>query len=494
MNNPSKKLRASTVFNAMAIGLIVVASLLYMYFENTKNKIFSINTQANIEYVQSLADNLSEDIIRVSEGNLFELLQEDEIIKEYIESDLKLFVTTKYKYIYLISQDKNTKGSFSLLADSSKGTQQKNKLSQMYTQLDKNKLSEIYTTKKHLYINHENKAASYLKPIVINKNVEAILVVEFSLQEQNTISQELQALNNMFKIAVGFFILIFIFILWFSYIDKKRERQKNKAFKALQQSKKNLEKETAKVHELNNSLEYRVHEEINKNRLKEAQLIQQARLAQMGEMISMIAHQWRQPLAAISSTSGAISLKAALNTLDKETVTELAEKISQYSQHLSSTIDDFREFFKPNKEKVEFIYTKLVEDVFKIIEVSITNKNILLIKKLDSKELLTSYPNELKQVILNLIKNAEDILLEKKIQNPQITIETFGRTLQVKDNAGGVPQDIIEKIFDPYFSTKLNANGTGLGLYMSKTIIEEHCGGKLSVTNSEDGAVFTIEL
>ena len=501
MNNPTKKLRASTVFNAMAIGLIISASILYIYFDNTKNRIFSINTQANLEYVASLANNLSKDIIRVGEKNLYALLKDDDIIKEYIESDLKLFVTTKYKYIYLVSQDNNLKNSFSILADSSKNKDEKNKLLSMYNKLDKQQLIKIYTSKKYLYLNNTSKdgtRASYLNPIIIDGIVEAIVVVEFSLQEQNTIAGELQTLEDMFEIAITFFMIIFIFILWFSYIDKKRELDKNKAFRELGTSNKNLELETAKVHALNDSLEHRVKEEIDKNRARELQMIQQARLAQMGEMISMIAHQWRQPLAAISSTSGAIGVKATLDKLDNEIALDLSDKISQYAQHLSNTIDDFRDFFKPNKSTDLTSYNQLIDSVLNIIEVSIATKNITIIKELDSTDNFKSYPNELKQVVLNLIKNAEDILVEKQSREPFIKIKTFKEKhsyiLEISDNGGGIPKDIIDKIFDPYFSTKMEKDGTGLGLYMSKMIIQEHCKGTISVINTQDGALFRISL
>jgi len=245
---------------------------------------------------------------------------------------------------------------------------------------------------------------------------------------------------------------------------------------------------------LNATLNERVKEEIDKNRQKDQQLLQQSRLAQMGEMISMIAHQWRQPLSAISSIGGAIILKASLGNLDKETAQMLATNISKHSQHLSSTIDDFRNFFKSNKEKSNTTYTKVIESVLSIIEISMGSKNITLIKNLNSREKFDTYPNELKQVILNLIKNAEDVLLEKEVKNPTVTIETYGATLIVSDNAGGIPEDIIDKIFDPYFSTKTKKDGTGLGLYMSKTIIEDHCKGRLEVYNDHDGAVFKITL
>ena len=241
--------------------------------------------------------------------------------------------------------------------------------------------------------------------------------------------------------------------------------------------------------------EYLAAEEI---RAKDEILFKQSRLAQMGEMISMIAHQWRQPLAAISSTSASIVLKASMNNLDNGTAQKKAHDISNFSQHLSRTIDDFRNFFKQSKEKSETTYNEVIRSVLGIIEVSISNKNIQLIQELNCHESFSSYPSELKQVILNLIKNAEDILFEKGIEDPYIRIATYTKKdnyiLEVSDNGGGIPKEIIEHIFDPYFSTKEAKDGTGLGLYMSKMIIEEHCSGTLSVSNSNEGAVFRIYL
>jgi len=252
------------------------------------------------------------------------------------------------------------------------------------------------------------------------------------------------------------------------------------------------------IESLNNSLKDRVEEEVSKNRKKDQQLLDQSRLAQMGEMLSMIAHQWRQPLAAISSTSSALELKAELGKADKEIIVQSAKNISKYSQHLSSTIDDFRDFFKPNKELTSVTYCNLVESVLSILEVSIKNKNISFEKKLNCSGKFNTYANEIKQVILNLIKNAEDILIEKNIEKPYIKLYTYeaeGRfILEISDNGGGVPQEIQDKIFDPYFSTKLDKNGTGLGLYMSKIIIEEHCDGELHFSNNDEGAVFQIVI
>ena len=238
--------------------------------------------------------------------------------------------------------------------------------------------------------------------------------------------------------------------------------------------------------------------DISKEKKQDQMLQQQSKLAQMGEMISMIAHQWRQPLNAISLTSSVISMKAKKNQLESEKVIELTKNISEYAHHLSETINDFREFFKSDKKSESIEWTEIVTDVLHIIEESIINKNITIVKDLRCEDRFVSYPNELKQVVLNLIKNAEDVLLEKNVEDPFIYIKTYKHAkafiLEVSDNGGGIPNKIIDNIFDPYFSTKKAKEGTGLGLYMSKTIVEKHCHGKLEVLNTKDGALFRVTV
>ncbi len=248
----------------------------------------------------------------------------------------------------------------------------------------------------------------------------------------------------------------------------------------------------------NQKLEKLIQEKEEKERKKDQQLLQHSRMAQMGEMIAMIAHQWRQPLAAISATSASIELKANMGRLDNNTAAQKARDISDFSQHLSGTIDDFRDFFKPNKVKEKVTFSKIIESSLKIVHAELKSKNILVEKDYKCEGSIDVYVNELRQVTLNLIKNAEDALLEQEIKSPTITIRCYSNEheaiLEVSDNAGGIPEEIIAKIFDPYFSTKTKKEGTGLGLYMSKTIIEEHCGGELSVSNGDDGAIFKIIL
>jgi PAS domain S-box-containing protein len=252
------------------------------------------------------------------------------------------------------------------------------------------------------------------------------------------------------------------------------------------------------LEQLTSDLELRIKEEVQKNREKDKAMLQQSKLAQMGELLSMIAHQWRQPLTAISATSNDLSMKIMLDNYSEDYFSEKLKKIVELSQHLSNTIDDFRTFNKEDKEKTAVLFSTLVKSVLGIVSISIENNNIDLTTDFKCEKKMLTYSNEVKQVILNLIKNAEDILLEKNIQKAYIHLKTYDDEnytyLKISDNAGGVPEDIIDKIFNPYFSTKTKKDGTGLGLYMSKIIIEEHCGGELSVYNDENGAVFEIKL
>jgi PAS domain S-box-containing protein len=238
--------------------------------------------------------------------------------------------------------------------------------------------------------------------------------------------------------------------------------------------------------------------ELIRSKEKDKTLLHQSKLAQMGEMISMIAHQWRQPLTAISSTSSDLYMKIMLDNYTKEYFNTKLEKIDELSQHLSSTIDDFRNFYKEDKQKENIIYSEIAMGAFNIVSTSLEYKNISLLSEFHCQKYINVLVNELRQVVLNLIKNAEDILIEKEIKNPYIKVSTYDDEthsyLEVLDNGGGIPKEIMEKIFDPYFSTKTKKDGTGLGLYMSKIIIEEHCNGALLISNTEDGAKFTIKI
>ncbi len=251
--------------------------------------------------------------------------------------------------------------------------------------------------------------------------------------------------------------------------------------------------------EFRETLEQKVQTQLKQLRDKDNLILRQSRLAQMGEMISMIAHQWRQPLNAIGLTSSNLKFKCIMGNMNKDEFYEELDLIESYSQHLSETIDDFRGFFKDKKVKDVVSLEEMINQTLKIVEESLKNKNIKIIKDFNCHKKISTYQNEVNQVILNLIKNAEDALIDKKIKNAMITIKTLcdvdnNCQLIIQDNAGGISKGIIDNIFDPYFSTKKEKDGTGLGLYMSKTIIEEHCYGNLSVNNDANGAIFKIKF
>ena len=255
---------------------------------------------------------------------------------------------------------------------------------------------------------------------------------------------------------------------------------------------------------VNASLSERISNEILKNQKKDKQLINQSRLAQMGEMISMIAHQWRQPLGAISATTINMQMKIELDAYDlsqeggrkiyQEYLHNELTNINNYVQTLTNTIDDFRNFYKPNKTITTTNLQTLIIKSLNIIKATLKNEDINIIREFNSNERLKIYENEMMQVILSILQNARDNFIEKKIKDPYIIIKADKKTITISDNGGGIPQEIIEKIFDPYFSTKNKRNGTGLGLYMSKIIVEDHHNGILSAQNKDHGASFKIVL
>lgn len=248
----------------------------------------------------------------------------------------------------------------------------------------------------------------------------------------------------------------------------------------------------------NLELKEKLAHEIELRREKEQMLLQHTRHAAMGEMINMIAHQWRQPLTAIGLSADNLLISQALDSLNSEELQESLELINTQVHYLSETINDFRDFFLPNKDKEKLLVHNSIEDALSIIEKILLSKKISLKKEYHDKTPLMLYRSELTQVVLNLIKNAQDNFEEKNIQEPYILLQTqeskSGVIIRVCDNGGGIKEEIRHRIFEPYFTTKKEQNGTGLGLYMSKMIIEEHLHGTINATNTDDGICFRIEL
>jgi signal transduction histidine kinase len=231
------------------------------------------------------------------------------------------------------------------------------------------------------------------------------------------------------------------------------------------------------------------------SREKDKMIAMQSRHASMGEMLANIAHQWRQPLNAVGVLVQNVEMRYDQDVLTKKEFKEKVTQVMEQVLYMSQTIDDFRNFFRPDKEKSEFSIKKAIDVVMKIIGGTLKNNGIEInIKGEDIR--ITGFPNEYNQVLLNLLSNAKDAMIERKIKSPSINITLFQEkkkaVVTVSDNAGGIKPNLLHKIFDPYFSTK--EFGTGIGLYMSKMIIEKNMGGILSVKNIEKGAEFRIEV
>lgn len=231
---------------------------------------------------------------------------------------------------------------------------------------------------------------------------------------------------------------------------------------------------------------------------KDRLLFQQARSAAMGEMIGNIAHQWRQPLNALGLLMQNIYYSYEAGELEKKQLERSMRKGQRLMQNMSQTIDDFRDFFKPNKEKEQFNVSKVIRNAVELVSASYKNKEITLELNLDDTLILDGYPNEFAQVLLNILSNAKDALQITTPDHASVRIKSYNIDksviVEIEDNGGGIDEEIIEKIFEPYFSTKHRDAGTGVGLHMSKMIIENNMNGKLSVMNTDEGARFTMTV
>jgi PAS domain S-box-containing protein len=267
--------------------------------------------------------------------------------------------------------------------------------------------------------------------------------------------------------------------------------EKDKMQKALRHSQEQLKA-------INDSLKKAVKQKIEELRKKDSIMFQQSRFAAMGEMLSMIAHQWRQPLNAVSTASINLKMYSDMGLLNEHLIEEQCTFIEDQAQKMSKTINDFMDFFRPNKEMELFFVNESVLEVEKMIESQLKNRNIKLVKNIDKEAKVLGTRNELEHVLLNIVANARDALEEKKPFFKQIVISVEQSeknvTINISDNAGGVPKEIMNRVFDPYFSTKSKSKGAGIGLYMSKTIISRNFRGDINVSNDDDGAVFQIKI
>ena len=243
-----------------------------------------------------------------------------------------------------------------------------------------------------------------------------------------------------------------------------------------------------------NQLEDKVSLELRLNKEKDTLIAEQSKLAAMGEMIGAIAHQWRQPLNALSGHIQFLEDDFDDNIVDKNYITKFIDKNMEFIKFMSNTIDDFRNFFRIDKVKIKFSVREKILHTIKIVQNDLNKYNIKL--TINNEDFLSyGFTNEFQQVILNIINNSKDALIEKRIENKKIDIvvKELG-TIEIIDNAKGINKDIIDRIYEPYFTTKEQGKGTGIGLYMSKKIIEDNMLGEIVTINYKDGLLTKIKL
>jgi len=290
-------------------------------------------------------------------------------------------------------------------------------------------------------------------------------------------------------------VILSIFIYW-NLLLKEEIKKKEIAQKLLQEKKEQLRIAKEELETLNNSLEKRIETEVKENTKNQALIMHQSKLVQMGEMIENIAHQWRQPLAQINSSVLLIDAMLLKNQFENKMVEDKLLEIESLTSYMSNTIDDFKNFFDPDKKKTLFSIKHAIEKAYDILKGSIQSHHIEVTIVIEDELKVYGYLEELQQVFLTLLNNAIDALVLMKIVNAKIKIcaykEKNSVIVEVQDNALGIEKKCINKVFEPYFTTKHKSQGTGLGLYMAKMIIENALAGTLNVENKFGGACFTL--
>jgi two-component system C4-dicarboxylate transport sensor histidine kinase DctB len=314
--------------------------------------------------------------------------------------------------------------------------------------------------------------------------------------------------TNVAKIFVSIFLFILISFIYFLLTQKSIMSDKiEEKTEALQALNKELEESEDELKLINENLHVLVQEELNKNKEKDKVLYEQSKMAAMGEMIANIAHQWRQPLSAITTTASSMELQNEIDLLEKRQVKEYCSTITENAKYLSQTIDDFRDFIRGDSKKELFSIKDSLDSFLSLVTPSVKSHNLKLEINIDNDFKISGLKNELNQCLLNLFNNAKDALSSKEDTSTKLIVITAqknqdGCRIDVKDNAGGISESIISKIFEPYFTTKHQSQGTGLGLHMVYRMVVEGMHGTISVENCNfeyegelcKGAHFTIDL
>jgi len=367
-----------------------------------------------------------------------------------------------------------------------------------YTHLDDKEYSKFKNVafknindNKLFKINQQYFVVKVFPLLDVDKTIIAKTIFFLDVTDKN-ISYE-KSLKKTIYFSVFLFILAaFIVNYIFHYLITRVEVSENK-LKIL-----NINLENRVKEETDNRMKIEI-KALQENKEKEQLLINQSKLASMGEMIGNIAHQWRQPLMQMSAILMYLEAYGENKKLTKDRLLTKIEEGNSLIEYMSSTIEDFRNFYQLDKQKEQFFIEDSLLNALTIVNASLASHHISIdIKIYDEQMATNSYKNEFSQALLNVISNAKDVLIQREVKEPCITISLYreeGKNVVcICDNGGGIKPDIMNKIFDPYFTTKHAYQGTGIGLYMTKMIIEKNMNGSISLNNRESGACFKITV
>ncbi len=449
----------------------VVPGFRYVYpmFYNNKH-IGSVETSFSV-------NSFINELEKVYDVHSHFLLKKEVFNKKIFDQFRKYYTTSieSTQYITLSQEHDNTT------------TQTDDLLHKTFKNSLRHTLVEGFTTLKifgfDLQINEqENKIVTFLPLYNIQKEHIGYFVVY-----QN--GSEITQLKKDFIKLLGLVTLINLLL---SYIFYREFSQKMTL-------KEEVNNKTQELQEINKNLEQRIKKEVEKTRYQEQQLFEIEKLAQMGEMIGNIAHHWRQPLSAISTAASGIQVQHELGILEGETLKNHMEGIVRNTLQLSKTIDTFRDFIKNDTENKEVLLKDVLKTVHAIIEASLKNNQIELYDEIDYNSIQeVKTKQRLAQVMINILNNAKEILVHRQINHPWIKLKLHhienGIVLLIEDNAGGISNEMLPKLFEPYSTTKHQSQGTGLGLHLSYNIVQTLLLGKLYAKNGDYGAIFYIEI
>jgi signal transduction histidine kinase len=404
----------------------------------------------------------------------------EQVIRDNWAKYLEISFSDEYEASFIT---KTIKKLFSI------GTQNQNKILQrsIISNIDE-KVQRVDTLVSEILVELKKPQSHKVKALIqkVNYEVNAISIYLTNLTnyDLNTAIREKTDTQNIFNTLSMILNISIVFVFVFSImLSVTIIMHFKKIHFGLEDA---VNEKTKELLKLNESLERRIAFEVANSRKKDLIMFQQARLASLGEMIANIAHQWRQPLSSLMMIVQGVETKMELGKLTPEILKQKVDDATLLGDNMSKTLDDFQNFFKPSRAKEKFFIKKCIEHSFLLSKYLLEKEEVVFLLNVRADEEIFGFYNELSHVFLNIISNAIDALKDKEYKRYiEVVVKKSKNNIRVNivDNGGGIDEEIIDHIFEPYYTTKYKSSGTGIGLYMSQQIVQKHMNGKIECKN-----------